>query len=115
VTPRILYILNQEETMEIKLTESNFQSEVVDSRKKVLVDFWAEWCAPCRMLSPLISEVAEENAELKVGKVNVDEEISLAQKFGITSIPTLILFENGKIQRTSVGCIPKEKILEFIK
>lgn len=99
--------------MEIDLTAENFQS-TVQSHDKVLVDFWATWCAPCRMLSPVLAEIAKERADVTVGKVNVDEEPSLATRFGITSIPTLIVFTKGQAKATSVGCIPKEGVLSLI-
>jgi len=96
---------------EIKLTKDNFETEVLKSDKPVLVDFWASWCGPCKMLAPTISEIAEENeGKVKVGKVNVDEEPELAQKFGIASIPTVILFKNGQPEGTSIGFVPKERI-----
>lgn len=102
--------------MEVKINESNFKEEVLNSTKPVLVDFWATWCGPCRMLSPIIEEIAAEKSEtLKVGKVNVDEEPTLATQFGITSIPMLALFKNGKVVKTSVGYQPKEEILKFIE
>lgn len=102
--------------MEVKINESNFKEEVLNSTKPVLVDFWATWCGPCRMLSPIIEEIAAEKSEtLKVGKVNVDEEPALATQFGITSIPMLALFKNGKVVKTSVGYQPKEEILKFIE
>lgn len=102
--------------MEVKINESNFKEEVLNSTKPVLVDFWATWCGPCRMLSPIIEEIAAEKSEtLKVGKVNVDEEPALATQFGIASIPMLVLFKNGKVVKTSVGYQPKEEILKFIE
>lgn len=102
--------------MEVKITESNFKEEVLNSSKPVLVDFWATWCGPCRMLSPVIEEIAAEKSEtLKVGKVNVDEEPTLATQFGVVSIPMLVLFKNGKAVKTSVGYQPKEEILKFIE
>lgn len=102
--------------MEVKITESNFKEEVLDSSKPVLVDFWATWCGPCKMLSPVIEEIAAEKSEtLKVGKVNVDEEPALATQFGVVSIPMLVLFKNGKAVKTSVGYQPKEEILKFIE
>ena len=101
--------------MEVK-TESNFKEEVLNSNKPVLVDFWATWCGPCKMLSPVIEEIAAEKSEtLKVGKVNVDEEPALATQFGVVSIPMLVLFKNGKAVKTSVGYQPKEEILKFIE
>ena len=102
--------------MEVKITESNFKEEVLNSNKPVLVDFWATWCGPCRMLSPVIEEIAAEKSEtLKVGKVNVDEETVLATQFGVVSIPMLVLFKNGKAVKTSVGYQPKDEILKFIE
>lgn len=98
---------------EIKLTEQNFESEVINSDKPVLVDFWATWCGPCKMLSPVIKELADEFSDsLKVGKVNVDEEPSLAIKYGIQSIPTVIKFENGQAVKTAIGYRTKEEIVD---
>ncbi|MGN0601165.1 MAG: thioredoxin [Oscillospiraceae bacterium] len=95
---------------EIVLTEENFTQEVLDSDKPVLVDFWATWCGPCRMLAPYVEEIAQEHEEIKVGKVNVDEQPRLAMQFGVQSIPMLILFKNGKPVQTSVGFVPKSQI-----
>ena len=101
--------------MEVKVTNANFEEEVLKSDKTVLVDFWAEWCGPCRMLGPVLKEIADENEEtLKVCKVNVDEEPELAKQFGIMSIPYLILFRNGKAEKSSAGYMPKEEVLNFI-
>ena len=100
---------------EIILTKENFESEVLNSDIPVLVDFWATWCGPCMMLSPVISEIAEElNGRIKVGKVNVDDEQELAIKYKVASIPTLLLFKNGKLEKTSVGFMPKNSILETL-
>jgi len=102
--------------MEITLTNANFEKEVLKSDIPVLVDFWATWCGPCRMVAPILEEIAAEKAgTLKVGKVNVDEEQELAIRFGISSIPTLLLFENGKLVDHLVGYRPKEAILNFIE
>lgn len=99
----------------IKVGKDNFQTEVLSSAKPVLVDFWADWCGPCRMLSPIVDEISEEYSQTAgFGKINVDEEPELAQQFGVSSIPTLILFKDGKEAARMVGVQPKEKIVEFI-
>ena len=94
----------------VEITAENFASEVEDAQGKVLVDFWASWCGPCRMLSPIVDQVASEHTDVKVGKVNVDEQPKLAEKFQIMSIPTLLAFENGKLTNQSVGLVPKEQV-----
>ena len=100
---------------EITIAKENFNDEVTNCDKTVLVDFWADWCGPCKMLAPTISEIAEEFADsVKVGKVNVDEQPELADKFGITSIPTVIAFKGGKVVGTSVGYVPKSKLEAMI-
>ncbi len=99
---------------EIKLTKDNFENEVSNSDKPVLVDFWASWCGPCRMLSPIIEEIANENDDIKVCKVNVDDEPELATAFGVSSIPMLLVIKNGEVTNTAVGYMPKEKVLELI-
>ena len=92
------------------ITKENFESMVQNSEKPVLLDFWASWCGPCRMLSPLVDEVAGENKQVTVGKVNVDEQPELAQTFSVMSIPTLVVIKNGKEVNRSVGAIPKASI-----
>ena len=101
---------------EIIITEQNFEQEVLKADKPVLVDFWASWCGPCRMLAPTIEQLAEEMEGIaKVGKVNVDEQPGLAARFGISSIPTLIVFEDGKVKNTSVGVVPKSMIEDMLR
>ena len=96
---------------EITITEKNFEQEVINSTLPVLVDFWASWCGPCRMLASVIEEIAEEyEKEIKVGKINVDEERALAMQFGIESIPTVLLFKAGKVVAKSVGFRTKEQL-----
>jgi thioredoxin 1 len=94
----------------ITITKDNFNQEVLSSQKPVLVDFWASWCGPCRMVSPIVDQIAEETDAIKVAKVNVDDNQELAEKYGVMSIPTLMLFENGSPVRTTVGARPKEEI-----
>ena len=98
----------------LKITRENFRKEVLESNKPVLVDFWASWCRPCQMVSPLIDEIAEENEDIKVCKINVDEEIELAAQFQVMSIPTLAVFKNGQLVNKSLGAKPKAQILELV-
>jgi len=99
----------------LKLTDENFESEVLKSNKPCIVDFYADWCGPCKMMSPIIEEIAEELGEkVKVGKVNSDENMELAQKYGIMSIPTIMIIKNGEVKKTFVGVTSKEEILNEI-
>ncbi len=98
----------------ITITKENYESEVVQSDKPVLLDFWATWCGPCRMVSPIVDEIAEERDDIKVGKINVDEQGELAQKFRIVSIPTLVVMKNGEIANKAVGAMPKADILNLL-
>ena len=98
----------------LNITLENFEQEVMKSDKPVLLDFWATWCGPCRMVSPVIDEIAEERSDIKVGKINVDEQMELAAKYGVMSIPTLMVIKNGKVSNQSVGAIPKANILAML-
>ena len=101
---------------EIVITNANFEQEVLKSDVPVLVDFWASWCGPCRMIAPTLAEIAEEyEGKAKVGKVNVDEEMELAVRFGINSIPALLLFKNGSVAASAVGARPKAEIEQLLK
>ena len=98
----------------ININKNNFQNEIMDSEKTVLLDFWAPWCAPCRMVVPIIEEIAGERPDIKVGKINVDEQPELAQQFRIISIPTLVVMKDGQIANKAVGAMPKEEILALL-
>ena len=98
----------------LTLTKDNFENEALKAEGKVLIDFWAPWCGPCRMMSPIVDEIAEELSDVKVGKVNVDEEPELAMKYGVMSIPTLIVLENGQVINKSLGAVPKENVLRLL-
>ena len=101
--------------MAMIFTKENFEQEVLKSDVPVLVDFWAEWCGPCRMLVPIVDEIAEEVTHAKVGKVNVDEQPELAAQYGIMTIPTVLVFKNGEIAANSVGVKPKAVLLDLLK
>ena len=98
----------------VPITKENFAQEVLQSEKPVLLDFWASWCGPCRMLSPIVDEVAEERTDVKVGKVNVDEQPELAGEFGVMSIPTLLVFKGGTLVNQAVGARPKSGVLALL-
>lgn len=98
----------------IHVTEKNFPEEVLHSEKKVLVDFWAPWCVPCRMVSPILDEIAEERPDIKVVKINVDEEMALSGQYQIMSIPTMMVFEGGEMVEKIVGARPKAQLLELL-
>ncbi|MCD8107710.1 MAG: thioredoxin [Oscillospiraceae bacterium] len=96
------------------LTNENFEAEVMNSTKPVIIDFWAEWCGPCRMMSPIVDEIAGEHEEYKVCKCNVDEAPQLANKFKVTAIPTIVMIKDGRLAATSVGYMPKEELLDAL-
>ena len=98
----------------LTLTAENFENEVLKSSQTVLVDFWAVWCGPCRMMAPVVEEIAEERQDIRVGKVNVDEQMALAMKYKVASIPTLIVFKNGQIANQVIGVTPKAELLEML-
>ncbi len=99
----------------VNITNVNFKEEVLDSDKKVLVDFWAPWCGPCRMVSPIVDEIAQENSAIKVAKINIDEQPQLASEYGVMSIPTLMVFENGEVADKAVGARNKTFILQMLE
>lgn len=99
----------------LTITKENFESEVLNASEKVLVDFWASWCGPCRMVSPIVDEIADETSEFKVGKINVDEQPELAAQFGVMTIPTLMVFKQGQVINKTIGAQPKENILALLK
>lgn len=98
----------------IKINKENFKNEVLNSDKPVLLDFYADWCGPCRMVGPVVSEIADERNDIKVGKINVDEQSELAAQFGVMSIPTLVVIKDGKLVNKAVGARPKDDILDML-
>ena len=101
--------------MILHITAENFETQVVNAAGKVLLDFWAPWCGPCRMIAPILEEISSEDESVIIGKVNVDDEMALAAQIGVVSIPTLVVMENGKAVQTAVGYRPKEDILKLLK
>jgi len=98
----------------VTITKDNFEKEVLKSEQPVLLDFWAAWCSPCRMVSPILDDIARENSNVKIGKINVDEQMELASAFRIMSIPTMAVVKNGKVTQTSVGVRPKSEIMKML-
>ena len=98
----------------ININKNNFQNEVLNSEKPVLLDFWAPWCGPCRMVSPIVDEIAAERSDIKVGKINVDEEVELAMEFGVASIPTLVVMDHGEVVDKAIGYMPKKEIEKLL-
>ena len=99
----------------LKITNENFEQEVMQAGQPVLVDFYADWCGPCKMMGPVVEEIAAEEAGVKVCKINIDEEMGLAQRFGVMSIPTFIAFKNGEVAGKQVGAVPKNALLDLVK
>ena len=99
----------------VKINKNNFEEVVLKNEKTVLIDFYADWCGPCKMIAPLVAEIAEENPDVVVGKINVDEDMELAMKFGVQSIPALFVLKNGKVKDSAIGFKPKEVLLEMLK
>lgn len=98
----------------INISSKNFNEEVINSDKPVMIDFWASWCGPCRMIAPIVEEIAEERQDIKVAKINVDEEPELASKFGVMSIPTIVVMKDGEVVNQAVGVRPKAQLLQLL-
>lgn len=98
----------------INISSKNFNEEVINSDKPVMIDFWASWCGPCRMIAPIVEEIAEERQDIKVAKINVDEEPELASKFGVMSIPTIVVMQDGEVVNQAVGVRPKAQLLQLL-
>src|SRR5699024_4929433 len=114
--PRSYNCLKEDSIMAvIKLTKDNFDQEVMQSGKPVLIDFYADWCGPCKMMSPVVEEVSDEMPDVKVCKINIDEEMDLAQRFGVMSIPTFISFNGGEIRGKQIGAVPKSALVDLVK
>lgn len=111
---KINKIAKEKNMAALQITKQNFEEEVLNSDKPVLLDFWASWCGPCKMLLPIVEEVANEVTHAKICKVNVDDQPELAQKFGVMTIPTLVVMNEGKVVKTSVGVKPKHEVLALI-
>lgn len=99
----------------IKLTKDNFEQEVMQSDKPVLIDFYADWCGPCKMMGPVVEEVASEHTDIKVCKINIDEEMDLAQRYGVMSIPTFMAFSGGELKGKQIGAVPKSALVDLIR
>jgi thioredoxin 1 len=99
----------------IKLTAQNFEQEVMQSDKPVLIDFYADWCGPCKMMSPIVEEISKEKTDAKVCKLNIDEEMEIAQKYGVMSIPTFIVFKDGQVSKKDMGAKPKSAVLSMFE